>query len=82
MPLAESPQAHLWLNVPETCRIEAELIAEDELVLAFGDRRVDGHTLVFERGALERLHTLVGQLLLTDLPADPRLDAPNLVSTA
>lgn len=82
MSFAESPRAHLWLNVPDACRIQAELVADDELMLVFGDRRVDGHTLVFERGALERLQVLVGQLLLTDLPADPSKDAPTLVSVA
>lgn len=78
--ITESPQAHLWLNIPATCRIEGQLITGDELRFVFGDPRADGHTLEFDRGALERFHALAGDLLGAVIPDDPRSDYPELVS--
>jgi len=78
--ITESPQAHLWLIVPARCRIEGQLITGDELRFVFGDPRADGHTIEFDRGALERFHALAGDLLGAVIPDDPRADYPELVS--
>lgn len=79
--MAESPSAHVWLDVPATCRFEGELITHDELYLVFGDRRVDGHTLVFDRSALARFRDLATDLLNTAMPDDPKAEC-TLVSVA
>jgi hypothetical protein len=71
--LTESPRAHIWLDVPDTCRMEAQFITQSEFRLVFGDLRADGHTLVFDRDALKRLRTLVNEVLETVAPGDPEL---------
>lgn len=61
--VSKTPRAHLWLDVPAQCPIESEIVAHDEYRFVLGDPRDDGHTLGFERAALERFHTAAGELL-------------------
>jgi hypothetical protein len=50
--MTTSPTANLWLTVPQGCRIEAEVVADDEYRFVFGDPRADGHTFQLARDSL------------------------------
>jgi hypothetical protein len=65
---SSTPRAHLWLDVPAECQIESEIVAHDEYRFVLGDPRADGHTLGFERVALERFHAAAGDLLSREEP--------------
>jgi len=80
--IANAPLAHMWLTVPAGCRIEGELITEDELRFVFGDPRADGHTIEFDRKALERFRALIGDLLNASTSDDPHVDDPDLINVA
>jgi hypothetical protein len=61
--ITESPRAHLWLDVPDNCRFESSVVAEDEVRMVIGHPLKDGHTLEMGRDALRRLHAITGDTL-------------------
>lgn len=61
--IAESPRAHLWLDVPADCRFESSVVSENEIRMVIGHPATDGHTLELEWEALRRLHTVTGDTL-------------------
>ena len=74
---ANKPEAAVWLDIPEDCRMSAEFTGDHDLHIVFGDRN-DGVEMLFERPALERFVALATELLALPIPDDPREDMPKL----
>ena len=62
-----SPTAHLWLTVPSSCQFGGEIVSVEDLRVVFGNPRTDGHTIDFDRRALERFRDFATALLERDL---------------
>lgn len=57
------PRAHVWVDIPDDCRFESTVIAEDVARVVIGHPAADGHTLEPRREALSRLHTVLGNTI-------------------
>lgn len=74
--IASEPQANVWLDIPNTCRISGEFTEDCDIRVTFGEPH-DGARVVFERLALERfLHVAL------DLLATPPSEAGEAIVTA
>lgn len=69
------PEAAVWLDIPEDCRISGEFTGDLDIHVVFGDVK-DGVEMLFERPALERFVTLANELLAVSIPDDPKTDLP------
>ena len=79
--IPNKPEAAVWLDIPEDCRISGEFTADHEVHIVFGDRK-DGVEMLFERPALERFVQLATELLAQPTPAGSRVDLPRLHAPA
>ncbi len=79
--MTESSLASVWLDIPRECRIRAEFTGGRDIQFTIGEW-CDGHTMVFERPALEEFVELAGQVLALSLPADRKAELPVLMSPA
>lgn len=77
----DKPEAAVWVDIPEDCRISGELTADYDLHMVFGDLK-DGVEVLFKRPALERFVQLATELLALPIPAEPRDDVPRLHASA
>lgn len=60
---ATRPRANVWVSIPEDCRIESAIIAEDDIRMVIGHPAEDGHTLEAKTETLRRLHAVIGDTL-------------------
>lgn len=75
------PEASVWLDIPDDCRMTGEFTGDYDLHIVFGDLK-DGVEMLFERPALERFVKLANELLAVPVPDDPRADLPKLTAPA
>ena len=74
------PEVQVWLDVPEDCRMSAQLTGDGDAQFTFGDGPF-GQVMLLELSALVRLMELGHALLAKPEPADRR-DRPALESPA
>lgn len=71
------PEAAVWLDIPEDCRISGEFTADYDLHIVFGDLK-DGVEMQFQRSALERFVQVATELLTQPIAVDPGDDRSRL----
>lgn len=79
--MPDPPQASVWLDVPEDCRMRGEFTGDRDIHVMFGNPD-DGVNVLFERPALERFVEMANELLAVPLPDDLKAELPVVVSSA
>lgn len=51
--IPDRPEASVWLDIPDTCRMRGEFSGDLDIMIMFGDPD-DGVNVLFKRPALER----------------------------
>jgi hypothetical protein len=75
--MTNKPEAAVWLEIPEDCRISGRFNSHDVVHIVFGDLK-DGVEMMIERLALERFVVLANELLAEPVPVDSNGDSPQL----
>lgn len=75
------PEASIWLDIPEDCRIQGEFTGDRDIHITFGKFGQSQQNMLFEREALERFVKLASELLAAELPADYKAATPVLVAS-
>lgn len=63
------PRVAAWLDIPDDCRMAAQITADGDVQFTMGDRQ-DGLEIVFEHEALIRFVALASDVLAQPEPAD------------
>jgi hypothetical protein len=74
------PQASIWLDIPDDCRIQGEFNGDLDIQFTFGVFGSGQQNMLFEREALERFVKLASELLAAPLPEDHKATLPVLVA--